>query len=130
MLMIMYKKTLGKFYRSSFPVPRCFFPSALLSFCVMLGRVYTAALQGVKAKLVETEADVAHGLPFFNIVGLPDPAVKESKIRVKSALSNSGYSFPASQRAYERMVSLPLYTRMSDADVRRVADAVRGALHA
>ncbi len=99
MLMIMYKKTLGKFYRSSFPVPRCFFPSALLSFCVMLGRVYTAALQGVKAKLVETEADVAHGLPFFNIVGLPDPAVKESKIRVKSALSNSGYSFPASQRA-------------------------------
>lgn len=37
-------------------------------------------------------------------------------------------SFPHSQRAYERMVSLPLYTRMSDADVERVADAVRAAL--
>ena len=36
--------------------------------------------------------------------------------------------FPHSQRAYERMLSLPLYTRMTDADVERVADAVRGAL--
>ena len=38
--------------------------------------------------------------------------------------------FPASQHAYEHMVSLPLYTRMTDADVRRVADAVRAALRA
>ena len=38
--------------------------------------------------------------------------------------------FPASQRAYERMVSLPLYTRLSDADVQRVVDAVRSALAA
>jgi dTDP-4-amino-4,6-dideoxygalactose transaminase len=36
--------------------------------------------------------------------------------------------FPHSQKAYERMLSLPLYTRMSDADVQRVADAVRGIL--
>jgi len=64
----------------------------------MLGRVYTASLLGVEAKLVEVEADVSHGLPFFNIVGLPDPAVKESKVRVKSALQNSGYAFPASKR--------------------------------
>ncbi|MDH4062146.1 MAG: DegT/DnrJ/EryC1/StrS family aminotransferase [Aquincola sp.] len=40
----------------------------------------------------------------------------------------SAAQFPHSQRAYERMVSLPLYTRMSDADVQRVADAVRAAL--
>ena len=38
--------------------------------------------------------------------------------------------FPASQKAYERMVSLPLYTRMTDADVQRVAGAVRAALNA
>jgi dTDP-4-amino-4,6-dideoxygalactose transaminase len=36
--------------------------------------------------------------------------------------------FPHSQRAFERMLSLPLYTRMSDADVQRVIDAVRAAL--
>ncbi len=38
--------------------------------------------------------------------------------------------FPHSQHAYERMLSLPLYTRMTDADVQRVVQAVRGALHA
>jgi dTDP-4-amino-4,6-dideoxygalactose transaminase len=38
--------------------------------------------------------------------------------------------FPHSQRAYERMASLPIYTRMSDADVQRVIDAVRAALGA
>ena len=42
----------------------------------------------------------------------------------------SAAQFPHSQHAYERMVSLPLYTRMSDADVRRVIDAVRAALGA
>jgi dTDP-4-amino-4,6-dideoxygalactose transaminase len=36
--------------------------------------------------------------------------------------------FPHSQHAYERMLSLPLYTRMTDADVQRVVSAVRGAL--
>ncbi len=64
----------------------------------MLGKVYTAALMGVEARLVEAEADVSKGLPFFNIVGLPDAAVKESKVRVRSALINSGYKGPASQR--------------------------------
>ncbi|MBC8056442.1 MAG: DegT/DnrJ/EryC1/StrS family aminotransferase, partial [Rhizobiales bacterium] len=37
-------------------------------------------------------------------------------------------AFPDSQRAYERMLSLPIYTRMTDADVQRVVDAVRRAL--
>lgn len=65
----------------------------------MLGKVLSAALIGVDARLVEVEADVSRGLPFYNIVGLPDPAVRESKVRVKSALVNSGYAFPANKRA-------------------------------
>jgi len=64
----------------------------------MLGKVYTASLVGVEARLVEVEADVSRGIPYFNIVGLPDTAVKESKVRVKSALLNSGYTFPSNQR--------------------------------
>jgi len=64
----------------------------------MLGKVFTASLLGVESKLVEVEAHLSPGIPFFNIVGLPDPAVKESKVRVKSALQNSGYPFPSSQR--------------------------------
>jgi len=57
----------------------------------MLGKVHTAGLVGVDARLVEVETHCTGGLPYFNIVGLPDQAVKESKVRVKSALSNSGY---------------------------------------
>jgi len=65
----------------------------------MLGKVYTASLIGVEARLVEVETHASAGMPYFNIVGLPDPAVKESKVRVKSALSNSGYPWPQNQRA-------------------------------
>ena len=64
----------------------------------MLGKVHTASLLGVDARLVEVEADISRGVPYFHIVGLPDPAVKESKVRVKSALANSGYNFPGNQR--------------------------------
>lgn len=44
--------------------------------------------------MVEVEADVSGGLPCFEIVGLPDAAVKESRDRVRSAIKNSGYNFP------------------------------------
>jgi magnesium chelatase family protein len=64
----------------------------------MLGKVLTAGLLGVDAKLVEVETHSTSGLPYFEIVGLPDQAVKESKVRVKSALSNSGFRW-GNQRA-------------------------------
>jgi len=44
--------------------------------------------------VVEVEVDIAHGLPSFSTVGLPDGAVRESKDRVKAAIRNSGYKFP------------------------------------
>ncbi len=49
---------------------------------------------GVDAVVVEVEVDMSMGLPFFNVVGLPDGAVKESKVRVLSALKNAGFELP------------------------------------
>ncbi len=60
----------------------------------MLAKILSSAVIGVDAYLVEVEVDISHGLPLFTIVGLPETAVKESKERVKAALSNSGYIFP------------------------------------
>ena len=61
----------------------------------MLSRVLSSAVIGIDAYLVEVEVDIAQGLPTFTTVGLPEAAVKESRERVKSAISNSGYTFPA-----------------------------------
>ena len=61
----------------------------------MLARVLSSAVIGIDAYLVEVEVDIAHGLPTFTTVGLPEAAVKESRERVKSAIANSGYAFPA-----------------------------------
>ncbi|MCP4020928.1 MAG: YifB family Mg chelatase-like AAA ATPase [Desulfobacteraceae bacterium] len=60
----------------------------------MLSKVNSCAVFGIDAYVVEVEVDISYGLPTFNIVGLPETAVKESKERVKSAIINSGYSFP------------------------------------
>ncbi len=61
----------------------------------MLARVLSSAVIGIDAYLVEVEVDISQGLPTFTTVGLPEAAVKESRERVKSAISNSGYAFPA-----------------------------------
>ncbi len=60
----------------------------------MLAKVFSAAVVGIEAILVDVEVDIAQGLPQFTTVGLPDGAVKESKERVKAALKNSGYELP------------------------------------
>ena len=61
----------------------------------MLAKVLSGALMGIDAYRVEVEVDIAQGLPQFATVGLPEGAVKESKDRVKSAIKNSGFEFPA-----------------------------------
>ena len=61
----------------------------------MLAKVVSGALIGIDAYAVDVEVDIAQGLPQFATVGLPEGAVKESKDRVKSAIKNSGYDFPA-----------------------------------
>ncbi|MCX6357549.1 MAG: YifB family Mg chelatase-like AAA ATPase [Candidatus Aureabacteria bacterium] len=60
----------------------------------MLARVCSAAVRGVDAYTVEIEVDVSGGLPAVVIVGLPDTAVRESRDRVKTAIQNSGFSYP------------------------------------
>jgi magnesium chelatase family protein len=61
----------------------------------VLSRVHSGTLIGIDAHPIEVEIDVYHGLPSIAVVGLPDNAVKESTARVKSAIVNSGYPFPA-----------------------------------
>ena len=60
----------------------------------MLARVLSYALDGIDGYLVSVEANVSGGMPLFEIVGLPDAAVKESRERVRAALANSGFTMP------------------------------------
>ncbi len=60
-----------------------------------LAIVYSRGRTGIEAPLVTVEVHVANGLPAMNIVGLPEAAVKESKDRVRGALLNSRFEFPA-----------------------------------
>ena len=61
----------------------------------MIAKVQSYALSGLDGVCVTVEADVSKGLPSYDMVGLPDTAVKESKERVRSAIKNSGLEFPA-----------------------------------
>jgi magnesium chelatase family protein len=60
-----------------------------------IARVPSRAQLGLAAPLVQIEAHLGSGLPGFSIVGLPAPVVRESRERVRSAILNSGYEFPA-----------------------------------
>jgi magnesium chelatase family protein len=61
----------------------------------MIGKVLSAALVGIEAHLIDVEVDIAGGLPQFSVIGLPDATVRESRDRVRSALKNTGFHFPA-----------------------------------
>lgn len=63
----------------------------------MFARLNSMGLYGMDAFGVEVEADISNGLPGFDLVGLPDAAVKESRDRVRSALKNCGFTFPMSR---------------------------------
>lgn len=60
-----------------------------------LATVYSRAQVGIRAPLVTVEVHVSNGLPALSIVGLPEAAVRESKDRVRGALLNSQFDFPA-----------------------------------
>jgi hypothetical protein len=57
----------------------------------MVQRVSTVAFEGIEARAVDVQVQVAPGLPAFNIVGLPDKAVSEARERVRAALVASGW---------------------------------------
>lgn len=60
----------------------------------MYGKLLSACVLGIDGVLVEVETDISSGLPFFQVVGLPDSAIRESTERVRAALKNCGFTFP------------------------------------
>lgn len=73
-----------------------------------LAIVHSRALDGLKAPEVTIEVHLANGLPSFTLVGLADTEVKESKERVRAALSNSGLEFPYNKRITVNMAPADL----------------------
>jgi magnesium chelatase family protein len=63
----------------------------------MFSQLKSLGLYGLDAYVVGVEADISQGLPSFDVVGLPDAAVKESRERVRSSLKNCGFDFPVSR---------------------------------
>ena len=60
----------------------------------MFSKIKSVGIFGILSYMIEIEADVSGGLPCFDIVGLPDTAVKESRDRVRAAIKNCGFKFP------------------------------------
>ena len=63
----------------------------------MFARITSLGLFGMEAYKVIAEADISGGMPRFDIVGLPDTAVSESRERVRSAIKNSNLQYPVSR---------------------------------
>lgn len=61
----------------------------------MFAKALSGAVVGIEATLVEVQCDISSGLPSFTLVGLPEKEVQESRERIRSAIKNSGYEFPA-----------------------------------
>lgn len=76
---------------------------------IMLSKTYSCCFIGLEGHLVEIETYISNGLPSFAIVGLPDISVNESKERVRSAIKNSGFSFPSNR----------ITVNMAPADIRK-----------
>lgn len=63
----------------------------------MFGKIKSCGLMGINGYIINVEIDISFGMPGFEIVGLPDAAVKESRERVRSAIKNSGFNFPSTR---------------------------------
>jgi magnesium chelatase family protein len=75
----------------------------------MIAKIFSACVIGVDACEVTVETDIGGGLPGFNIVGLPDTAIRESRDRIKAAIKNSDYSFPTRR----------IITNLAPADIKK-----------
>ncbi len=84
----------------------------------MVQRVSTVAFEGIEARAVDVQVQVAPGLPAFAIVGLPDKAVSEARERVRSALIASGLALPARR----------ITVNLAPADLSRLGSWPRSAL--
>ena len=59
-----------------------------------LGTALSVGLVGLKAFMIQLQAFISPGLPFFSIIGLPDASLSEARERVKSACTASGFKWP------------------------------------
>ncbi|MFC7442436.1 YifB family Mg chelatase-like AAA ATPase, partial [Laceyella putida] len=75
----------------------------------MYAKLNSASVLGIDGLLVEVEVDISNGLPMFDIVGLPDSAVREAKDRVRAAIKNSEANFPLQR----------ITTNLAPADVKK-----------
>ena len=57
-------------------------------------KILSSTYSGIEGMIITVEVEISRGLPAFNIVGLADTAVRESKERVRSAIINTGFDFP------------------------------------
>lgn len=73
-------------------------------------KIISATHSGLDGVLINVEVDITKGIPIFNIVGLPDISIKESKERVRLAIVNSGYEFPLGR----------ITINLAPADVRKI----------
>lgn len=80
---------------------------------MMLARVFSCTILGIEGIPLEVEVDIHGGMPAFEIIGLPDPSVKEARERVRAAVRNSGFEFP-----YERIT-----VNLAPADLRKEGPA-------
>lgn len=71
-----------------------FFPASEAGEVSVISKIATAAIYGIDGIRIDVEVDISMGLPSFNIVGLPEASVKESKERVRAAIRNAGFEFP------------------------------------
>ncbi|MGK2931786.1 MAG: magnesium chelatase domain-containing protein, partial [Solirubrobacterales bacterium] len=86
----------------------------------MLAETTAFTLDGISARPVRVEVDVQRGLPVFQIVGLPDAAVREARERVRAALINCGFDFPLKR----------ITANLAPADLRKVGPGLDLALAA
>lgn len=63
----------------------------------MVFKIKSMGLLGIEAFKVDVECDISGGMPCFDVVGLPDASIKESRNRVRSSLKNCGFKFPVSR---------------------------------
>lgn len=75
----------------------------------MYAKLISGTILGIEGLLIEVEIDISNGLPMFEIVGLPDSAVREARERVRASIKNSGANFPLQR----------ITTNLAPADVRK-----------
>ena len=63
----------------------------------MISKIRSLGVKGIGGYEVAVECYISNGLPGFDVVGLPDAAVKESRERVRAAIKNNGFKFPVSR---------------------------------